>query len=110
MLDDVSVRVGVDVGGTFTDLVALDDAGRLTRYKVASTPRAPDVGFLDALRALLNDIAAHEIALVAHASTIATNALLGQVHLDLPRVALSRPKASATFWRSDAKTAAPFTI
>jgi len=87
VLDDVSVRVGVDVGGTFTDLVALDDAGRLTRYKVASTPRAPDVGFLDALRALLNDIAAHEIALVAHASTIATNALLGQVHLDLPRVA-----------------------
>jgi N-methylhydantoinase A len=83
----VSWRVGVDIGGTFTDLVALADDGRLIRHKVSSTPRAPEDGLLDALRALLGDIGAAEIALVAHASTIATNALLGQVHLDLPRVA-----------------------
>ena len=83
----MSVRVGIDVGGTFTDLVALDDTGRLTRYKVASTPRAPDEGFLAALSVLLADIVPHDIALIAHASTIATNALLGQIHLDLPRVA-----------------------
>jgi len=83
----VSWRVGVDIGGTFTDLVALADDGRLIRHKVSSTPRAPEEGLLDALRALLQEVAASEIALVAHASTIATNALLGQVHLDLPRVA-----------------------
>jgi N-methylhydantoinase A len=82
----VSWRVGVDIGGTFTDLVALADDGRLIRHKVSSTPRAPEDGLLDALRALLTEVAASEIALVAHASTIATNALLGQVHLDLPRV------------------------
>ena len=83
----MSWRVGIDIGGTFTDLVALADDGRLIRYKVSSTPRAPEEGLLDALRALLGEVAASEIALVAHASTIATNALLGQVHLELPRVA-----------------------
>jgi N-methylhydantoinase A len=83
----VSWRVGVDIGGTFTDLVALADDGRLIRHKVSSTPRAPEKALLDALRALLAEVAANEIALVAHASTIATNALLGQVHLELPRVA-----------------------
>ncbi|HEV3086230.1 MAG TPA: hydantoinase/oxoprolinase family protein [Candidatus Elarobacter sp.] len=83
----MSWRVGIDIGGTFTDLVALADDGRLIRHKVSSTPRAPEEGLLDALRALLEEVSAGEIALVAHASTIATNALLGQVHLELPRVA-----------------------
>jgi N-methylhydantoinase A len=83
----MSWRVGIDIGGTFTDLVALADDGRLIRHKVSSTPRAPEEGLLDALRALLEEVAAEEIVLVAHASTIATNALLGQVHLELPRVA-----------------------
>ena len=82
----MSWRVGGDIGGTFTDLVALSDDGRLIRHKVSSTPRAPEEGLLDALHALLDEVAASEIALVAHASTIATNALLGQVHLELPRV------------------------
>ena len=57
------------------------------RIKVPSTPRAPEEGLLDALRALLRDVAPEQIALVTHASTIATNALLGQIHLVLPRVA-----------------------
>jgi N-methylhydantoinase A len=83
----VSVRVGIDIGGTFTDLVALADDGTLARLKVASTPRAPDEGLLAALDVLLARVAPSDVALVAHASTIATNALLGQVHLDLPRVA-----------------------
>lgn len=83
----MSWRVGVDIGGTFTDLVALADDGRLIRHKVSSTPRAPEEGLLDALRALLDEVAASEIALLAHASTIATNALLGQMNLELPRVA-----------------------
>jgi N-methylhydantoinase A len=83
----MSWRVGVDIGGTFTDLVALADDGRLMRHKLSSTPRAPEQGLLETLRALLKEVDGSEIALVAHASTIATNALLGQVHLDLPRVA-----------------------
>ena len=83
----MSWRVGIDIGGTFTDLVALADDGRLIRHKVSSTPRAPEEGLLAALQALLEEVKPEEIALVAHASTIATNALLGQVHLELPRVA-----------------------
>ena len=83
----MSWRVGIDIGGTFTDLVALADDGRLIRHKVSSTPRAPEDGLLDAMRALLEEVAADEIALLAHASTIATNALLGQMNLELPRVA-----------------------
>jgi N-methylhydantoinase A len=80
-------RVGVDIGGTFTDLVALSDTGALVRFKVPSTPRAPEDGMLAGLRALLADASPAQIAIVAHASTIATNALLGQMHLELPRVA-----------------------
>ncbi len=83
----MSWRVGVDVGGTFTDLVATDDSGAIVRFKVATTPKAPEEGLLDALRTLLKEIDGAEIVQLAHASTIATNALLGQVHLDLPRVA-----------------------
>jgi len=82
------MRVGIDVGGTFTDVVARHANGALSRLKVPTTPRAPEVG---ALRALAELVAtrddAGDIALVAHASTIATNALLGQLHLELPRVA-----------------------
>ena len=83
----MSWRVGVDVGGTFTDLVATDAAGAIVRFKVATTPRAPEEGLLEALRTLLRDVDAAAIVQLSHASTIATNALLGQVHLDLPRVA-----------------------
>jgi N-methylhydantoinase A len=79
--------VGVDVGGTFTDLVATDASGAIVRFKVATTPKAPEEGLLDALRTLLGEVEAAQIVQLSHASTIATNALLGQVHLDLPRVA-----------------------
>jgi N-methylhydantoinase A len=83
----VSWRVGIDIGGTFTDLVALADDGRLVRHKVSSTPRAPESGLLAALARLLAEIEPQDVGTVAHASTIATNALLGQMHLELPRVA-----------------------
>ena len=83
----MSWRVGVDVGGTFTDLVATDAGGAIVRLKVATTPKAPEEGLLDALRTLLRDVDAGAIVQLSHASTIATNALLGQVHLELPRVA-----------------------
>lgn len=77
-------RVGVDVGGTFTDLVAYDPAGgTLVTLKIPSTPLAPERAVLDALKQT-----GGRLALVNHSSTIATNALLGQIGLDLPRLAL----------------------
>jgi len=85
-----TLRVGIDVGGTFTDLVAVESwsGERLTR-KVASTPREPHRAVVEALAALLagyDDAPALEF--LAHSTTIATNALLGQLGLELPRVAL----------------------
>ena len=83
------VRVGIDVGGTFTDLVALDEgSGALIRYKVPSTPREPEAAVLAALRLLLEDVPAERVSFLSHSSTVATNALLGQINLELPRTLL----------------------
>jgi N-methylhydantoinase A len=82
------IRVGIDVGGTFTDLVAVDvETGERTILKCSSTPRAPEEGVLAALDQLFAQYAtAPIIDYLAHSTTIATNALLGQMHLELPRV------------------------
>ena len=82
-------RLGIDVGGTFTDLLAFDEqSGALLRYKVSSTPQSPEAGVLHALQALLRDQPGASMPLMSHSTTLATNALLGQLHLDLPRLAL----------------------
>ncbi len=85
-----ALRVGIDVGGTFTDLVALESwSGALAVQKVASTPEEPHRAVIDAMAALLSRYESRPaIELLAHATTIATNALLGQLGLELPRVAL----------------------
>lgn len=83
------MRIGIDVGGTFTDLVALDESGgSLLRLKVPTTPRAPEEAVVRALRDFVARNSEAAISLIAHSSTIATNALLGQINLELPRVAL----------------------
>jgi len=67
------VRVGVDVGGTFTDLVALADDGTIEVRKVVTTPEDPAVGLFHALDPLKPP---HAVELLVHGTTIATNALL----------------------------------
>ncbi|MDP1838226.1 MAG: hydantoinase/oxoprolinase N-terminal domain-containing protein, partial [Reyranella sp.] len=67
------MRVGVEVGGTFTDLVAVE-GGRIVVTKVPSTPRSPDVGAFAALTASGIDLA--RIKDLGHGSTVATNAVL----------------------------------
>lgn len=71
-------RVGIDVGGTFTDLFSWDpDApvgDQVRQAKVLSTPADPSIGFLDALDKAEIDLA--EIETVIHGTTIATNALI----------------------------------
>lgn len=68
------MRVGVEVGGTFTDLVAIDESGAITVAKVPSVPSAPDEGAFNALVA--SGVSIAEIEDLAHGSTIATNAVL----------------------------------
>ncbi len=65
------MRVGVDVGGTFTDLVALADDGTIEVRKVVTTPDDPAVGLFRAVDELRGPI-----ELLIHGTTVATNALL----------------------------------
>ena len=67
------MRIGVEVGGTFTDLVFERD-GQLGVVKVPSTPREPDRGALDAIDRSGVDLA--DLHDLVHGSTVATNAIL----------------------------------
>src|SRR6476659_1397301 len=67
------MRVGVEVGGTFTDLVAVE-GGKVVVTKVPSTPKSPDIGAFAALTASGIDLA--RIEDLGHGSTVATNAVL----------------------------------
>src|SRR6185503_12846796 len=77
-------RIGIDVGGTFTDLVAVDDAGHVTVAKAASTPHDQSEGLIEGLRLLAADLGTDLPGLLAaterivHGTTVATNALLEQ--------------------------------
>ena len=86
-------RVSVDVGGTFTDLVALDESsGEVINIKTPSVPKNPEKGVLNAVEAFLGSHTADSVRMIGHATTIATNALFGQIDLDLPRTGLVTTK------------------
>ncbi len=75
----MSVSLGIDVGGTFTDLVALDhQSGHGTIWKESTTPDDPARGVVDGIRRLLAEhrIAPADISRVVHATTLFTNALI----------------------------------
>jgi N-methylhydantoinase A len=78
----VSYRIGIDVGGTFTDLVAVDPDGRVTLAKATSTPADPSLGVMEGLRLLASELG-HDLPSllgttdrIVHGTTVATNALL----------------------------------
>jgi N-methylhydantoinase A len=73
-----SVRVGVDVGGTFTDAVLADRSGDLHIAKVPSTPDDVSEGFLHALQLLADrsGVPLSAVDFLAHGTTVATNALV----------------------------------
>lgn len=70
----IGVAVGIDVGGTFTDLAAIASDGRITTTKVLSQPRDRAAGVLDAIAAA--SLTPGEVAYVAHGTTVVTNLLL----------------------------------
>ena len=70
-----SIRLGVDIGGTFTDVFVLDEAAGTARVaKVPSTPANQAIGFLSGLESGAGDLTA--LSTVVHGTTVATNALL----------------------------------
>lgn len=75
----MSYRLGVDVGGTFTDLIVIDEAtGRAVRDKVPSTPHDPSQAVIAGARQLCEKagISAADVSLFLHGTTVATNAVL----------------------------------
>jgi N-methylhydantoinase A len=72
-------RIGIDTGGTFTDIVSVDSqTGAMRVTKVSSTPSNPAVGLVRGVDAILAKLggAADDVAGLAHGTTVATNALL----------------------------------
>jgi N-methylhydantoinase A len=70
-------RLGVDIGGTFTD-VALEAGGRRYSAKVLTTPEAPERGVVQAIRAVLPEagLTPADLSLIIHGTTLATNAII----------------------------------
>ncbi len=72
-------RIGIDIGGTFTDFALLDAAGeRLAVHKQLTTPRDPSEAVIDGVAAILdaNDVPISEISSIAHGTTLVTNAVI----------------------------------
>src|SRR5512134_706853 len=73
------LRIGIDTGGTFTDIVCVDgDSGAMQVTKVASTPANPAVGLVRGVDQILRTAgaSADDLLGLAHGTTVATNALL----------------------------------
>ena len=77
----MTFRLGVDVGGTFTDLLLVDEtSGQTYMAKVPSTPEDSSIGVLNGIDRICDesDIDPKQVAQVMHGTTVATNAVLTQ--------------------------------
>ena len=70
-------RLGVDIGGTFTD-VALEAGGRRYSAKILTTPEAPERAVLEAIAAVLREAVLEpaDLSIIIHGTTLATNAII----------------------------------
>src|ERR1044071_2489576 len=75
--DKAQARLGVDIGGTFTD-VALETRDRRFSAKILTTPEAPERAVIDAIRAVLREagLGPGDLSLIIHGTTLATNAII----------------------------------
>ncbi|OFZ91347.1 MAG: hypothetical protein A2V78_14955 [Betaproteobacteria bacterium RBG_16_64_18] len=75
-------RVCIDVGGTFTDCLVLDESGELTKFKVSTTPKDPSAGFIHSIEkaARYYKVSLREflgtVDILIHGTTLATNTLI----------------------------------
>ena len=72
--ENKEARIGVDVGGTFTDVILQDASGRATMLKLLSTPPNYDTAVVEAVAGLTNTHT--RVGAVVHGTTVATNAVL----------------------------------
>ena len=100
-------RLGVDIGGTFTDLVLLDTlSGHLFNEKVLTTPDDPALGVLEGTRRILerNGVAPERVANVVHGTTLVANAIIERKGADVALVTTSGFRdvlEIGTEWRYD---------
>ena len=76
---DMAYRLGIDIGGTFTDVILIDEeTGSIRIGKVPSTPRDPSDGFMDATHRMLSEgeLASEAIDYIVHGTTVATNTII----------------------------------
>lgn len=76
---DPHIRIGIDIGGTFTDLQILDETtGALSSFKTPTTPQDPSIGLVTGIRGVAErtGFAMADVRLLVHGTTIATNAVL----------------------------------
>ena len=71
-------RIGIDVGGTFTDFVLSDGAARLVRFKEPSVPADPSLSVARGLPRLIEraGVAPQDVGLIVHGTTLALNAII----------------------------------
>ena len=85
----MSVRLAIDIGGTFTDATLIDEeTGEVSIAKVLTTPSDPSEGFMQAAERALAEgsVAAGDVTFVVHATTVATNAIIeGKVSVQRAR-------------------------
>ena len=75
----MSWRIGVDIGGTFTDFALLDGAARkLAIHKQLTTPADPSAAVIEGVGAILsaNNVAIEDVSTIAHGTTLVTNAVI----------------------------------
>jgi len=75
----MGLRIAIDTGGTFTDIVAIDEeTGDITATKTPSTPEDPSVGLVEGVRKVLKAAGGEpaDVRMLLHGSTVATNAVL----------------------------------
>jgi N-methylhydantoinase A len=72
------IRIGIDVGGTFTDIVAVEEGGAERHFKLPSTPADPAAAIADGVAALLRHRGAScaEITFLGHGTTVVTNLII----------------------------------
>ena len=82
------LKIGIDTGGTFTDLVAFDEETKKTIIiKLPSSPDDPSEAVIEVIKCLRKK-SKKELSLIVHASTLGTNLFLGQIGLNIPKGAL----------------------
>ena len=75
----MAYRLGIDIGGTFTDFALIDDAtGRIATHKQLTSPADPSVSVLSGTRRLLDreGVALADLGVVIHGTTLVTNAVI----------------------------------